>query len=381
MHRQQRVQTRELLASKDVTRALFAHLDSVKWLTGFAPHVQLGGNHFAGGPALVWYEDGHFTLIVLDMDAENARPFEDEPDGTLVTYKGYSVEEPITSTENLVRTLLETVGQPRTSGRVGVGAEKNALTAVLSESLRGAFGDAADVTAIDGWLVSLRMVKTDEELAKLRRCFALSDLGHRVARNETRSGRREIDVWADIHSAVNRDAGKRLPLGNDCVVGYRDPNNIGGWPLDYVIEEDTALIVDLSVGYQGYWGDSCGVYYATEPSDKQRAMHRVVQDALDYAISLIRPGVVASEVDRKVREFMERHGYPVYPHHTGHGVGVSIHEEPRITPYNDVELQAGMVIMLEPGIYFPGETSCRLEHGLLITADGADVLTKHIDRL
>ena len=74
-------------------------------------------------------------------------------------------------------------------------------------------------------------------------------------------------------------------------------------------------------------------------------------------------------------------GYPVYPHHTGHGVGVSGHEEPRIVPYNQIALAPGMVIMVEPGIYFPGETAIRLEDALLVTESGAEVLTRHDKRL
>ena len=376
MHEQQREQTADLLKSRGIDRALFTELDSVKWLTGFAPPIQLGQHHFAGGPAMVWYEDGYFTLIVLDMHAEAADAFDAEPDGTLLTYQGYTIQQPNTSSENLAAVLTDIIRRSGGKGKIGV--EKNALTAYLYESFSATLPAETETVPLDRWLVPLRMIKTEEEVVKLRRNFALSDLGQRIACEITRPGLREIDVWMALHSAISRDAGQRVPLGNDCIVGYREGNNIGGWPQDYVIEEDTALIVDLSTGYQGYWSDSCGTYYATEPNRKQIAMHRVVQDALDYAISLIRPGVMAKEVDQKVRQFIEKAGYPVYPHHTGHGVGVSIHEEPRIVPYSEIVLQAGMVILLEPGIYFPGETSVRLEHGLLITQDGAEVLTTHI---
>jgi Xaa-Pro aminopeptidase len=86
---------------------------------------------------------------------------------------------------------------------------------------------------------------------------------------------------------------------------------------------------------------------------------------------------VAREIDQKVRDFIAQAGYPVYPHHTGHGVGASGHEAPRIVPYNDEVLQEGMVIMLEPGIYFPGETGVRLEDAVLVNAGGAELLTHH----
>lgn len=373
MHQIQRERTRDVLKKNDISRAVFAHLDSVKWLTGYAPQVQLGGNHFAGGPALVWYEDGHFTLIVLDADAEAAGAFGDEPDGTILPYRGYAVEEPITSAENLAETLQEILTRSQSSSRVGV--ETHHLPGHLFERL----GDHADIVPIDRWLAPLRMIKTPEEIAKLRRNFELTDLGHRIAAKATRPGAREIDVWMAIHDAVNREVGYRVPLGNDCVVEYRDPNNIGGWPKDYVLREDTALVVDLSTAYQGYWSDSCNVYYATEPNERQAAVRRAISETLEFAISLIRPGVRCSEIDRRVKAFVERTGYPTYSHHTGHGVGVSVHEEPRIAPYNGTRLEEDMVIMLEPATYIPGETSCRLEHGLLVTADGAEVLTTHIE--
>jgi Xaa-Pro aminopeptidase len=199
---------------------------------------------------------------------------------------------------------------------------------------------------------------------------------HRVARRVIRPGLREIDLWAEIHGAIQREVGERVPLGNDCVVGYRQ-NNIGGWPGDLLVRQDDSVIVDLSTVRHGYWSDSCATYYATQPSAAQAAAHRMIEEALAFAISLVRPGVMANEIDRKVRGFIEERGYPVYPHHTGHGVGVTGHEEPRIVPYNEVPLAAGMVILLEPGTYVPGAWGVRLEDALLVTEDGADVLTTH----
>ena len=82
-----------------------------------------------------------------------------------------------------------------------------------------------------------------------------------------------------------------------------------------------------------------------------------------------------------MRHAVEAAGYPVYPHHSGHGVGVSGHENPRIVPYSEERLEAGMVVMLEPGIYFPGETGVRVEDGYLIGEDGAIQCTAHDKRL
>lgn len=376
MHQVQRGQTVELLKSKGIDRALFAHPESVKWLTGFAPPVQVGQNLFAGGPSLVWYEDGHFTLVVLDIYRADVAAFGQEPDGSVLTYTGYTIESPITSSENLAA-ALERLFQGAVSGKVGV--EARFLTAYLQDKLEKVAASDVEIVYIDNWLIPLRMIKTDEELLKLRNNFRLTDVGHAAARQAVHAGVLELDVWAAAQSAINRAAGRRVPLGNDCVVGYRE-NNIGGWPLDYEVRAGDSLIVDLSAIDQGYWSDSCATYYAGERSAKQEAMHRVATDALEYAISLVRPRVVARDIDQKVRQFIQDAGYTPHPHHTGHGVGLSGHEAPRIVPYSTEVLRAGMVIMLEPGIYFPGETSVRLEDGLLITADGAEILTSHDKR-
>jgi Xaa-Pro dipeptidase len=376
MHNEQRQQTIERLQQAGITRALFSHHESVTWLTGFAAPIQLGSHQFAGGPALVWYEDGHFTLIVLDWLRAHAGEFNAEADGNILTYEGYTIQQPIASATNLANVLTELLRKSGLSGAIGI--EAQTLPVALLQVLNTVMVGAA-ITPIDGWLLPLRMIKTAEELVKLRRNFALTDIGHIAARVATQVGQREIDVWTAVHSAIEREVGYRMPLGNDCIVTYREGegNNIGGWPLDYVIKEDTALIVDLSTRDAGYWSDSCGTYYPQSPTPQQAAMHRMAQEALDYAISLIRPGAVAREVDEKVREFVRKSGYPVYPHHTGHGVGVSPHEEPRIVPYSDTVLQAGMVIMLEPGTYLTNQTGVRLEDAVLVTPDGAEVLTTH----
>ncbi|MEZ4709750.1 MAG: Xaa-Pro peptidase family protein [Caldilineaceae bacterium] len=373
MHTEQRQRTHTRLQSAGLSHALFANEQSVRWLTGFAPPVQLGANLFAGGPALVWYEDGHFTLIVLDGLADHAAGFDQQPDCTLVTYPGYTIQQPIASADRLCEALQQVLPN---GGVKQIGVEQNAMPMRVMRELHQAMGSVLEIPAIDGWLEPLRMVKTDEEIAKLRANFALTDIGHAAARAATQEGQREIDVWAAIHSAIQQAAGQRIPLGNDCVVGYRQ-NNIGGWPLDLEIRAGDSLIVDLSTILHGYWSDSCATYYASPPTAAQIKRHQMLEEALDFAIALVKPGAVAREIDQKVRTFISDRGYPVYPHHTGHGVGLTGHEAPRIVPYCADVLEAGMVIMLEPGTYEPGVGGARLEDALLVTADGAEILTKH----
>ncbi len=364
MHEEQRQRAHELLRAQRIERALFSTAASVCWLTGFAPPVQLGPNPFAGGPPLVWYTAGEWTLIVLDAHAEAAATSAIP----VVSYLGYTIDAPIAGSDHLAAALRQVAGGPG-AGRVAV--EQQSLPLFL----RAVLPTDAEIAPIDGALAPLRMRKTAEEIAKLRANFALTDIGQATAREAVRPGRSEIDVWAAIHTAIQRAAGRRVPLGNDCTVGRRAHS--GGWPLDVTIEPGDSFVVDLSTHLHGYWSDSCATYYAGAPSPRQIAMHHTVTEALEFAISLVRPGAIAGEIDRQMREFMARAGYPLYFHHTGHGIGVSNHEEPRIVPYSDRQLEPGMVIMLEPGIYFPNETAIRLEDAVLVTESGAEILTRH----
>lgn len=375
MHEEQRRRATALLQSRQIDAALFASPASVTWLTGFAPSPQTGPHPFAGAPPLVWWDGERFTLLVVDGLAAAAAPFATASDGRVLTYLGYTIDAPIDGARHL-RMLLESLwaeaGGVRRIRRVGV--EGWALPAAVGGVLAAKIG--GDWVTIDHWLHPLRMVKTDEEVAKLRANFRLTDIAHAAARRAVGVGAREIDVWLAARSAVEAAAGQRVPMGNDCVVGYRQ-ENIGGWPLDYALRPGDSLIVDLSTILHGYWSDSCATYVAGEVSARQRAIHTVVSQALALGASLLRPGAVTGDIDRRLRQFIADAGYPVYPHHTGHGVGVTGHEAPRIVPYGQDVLAPGMVILLEPGIYFPGETGVRLEDAFLITDDGALQLTTH----
>jgi Xaa-Pro aminopeptidase len=217
------------------------------------------------------------------------------------------------------------------------------------------------------------MIKTAGEIAAMRRNYELITVAQNAAKEAVQPGKLELDVWHAIHTALQQAAQQTMPLGNDCTVGRRG----GGPPHPIEILETDSFVVDLSTILEGYWSDSCVTYYATAPSPKQIKMHRTAAEALDLAISLARPGAVAREIDGQVRGFITNAGFPVYPHHTGHGIGVMGHEAPRIVPHSDEVLQAGMVIMLEPGIYYPGETGVRLEHAVLVTEDGPEVLSTY----
>lgn len=363
MHRQQRQRTNQMLDEAGIELALFSHHDSVRWLTGFD----------LTAPAFMLYDHGNFTLLADEGFAE-AAAFAAEPGCSFVPIVGYTIQQPIDPLARMEDALRERLAEVnRSSGSVGV--EEKSLPLSLWQTVCDAL-PGCDHRSLEGKLLPLRAVKTEEELTRIREGFRLVTVGHQAGRKAVRLGQREIDVWTDVQTAVEREAGKWMQMGNDCIVGHR-PANIGAAPLDYEIIAKDSLILDLSVVVDGYWTDSCATYYAEQPTAQQVEMHKFVEEALDYAISLIRPGVVAQDIDSKVRSYMSAGGYEVYPHHTGHGIGLTGHEAPRIVPYNQERLQEGNVIMLEPGIYIPGVTSVRLEDAFLVTSNGVEQFSHH----
>lgn len=365
MHHEQRQRTTALLKARALDRALFSHPQSVTYLTGFAPALGVVPSPFLGHAAFVWYEMSHYTLLFQEGQEGRASA---GADLDLLPYSSYTLNAPIQIPKHQQAALKRLV-RP---GYGAIGIEEETLPLHLWRVLEP---HTDTFTTTDGLLEPLRMVKTEEELIALREAFRLTDVGFRIAEEHIQSGAREIDIWTAVQGGVEREVGARVALGNDCVVGSRQ-NNIGGWPEDYALTEGDSLIIDLSVSQGGYWSDGCRTFFAGETSRRQREVYGVVRDALEYGASLLEPGVEANKVDRELRRFIEERGHPAYPHHSGHSVGVHTHENPRITPYDETRLEAGMVVMLEPGVYYPGEFGVRLEDGFLVTESGVQPLTE-----
>ncbi|MDW5598435.1 M24 family metallopeptidase, partial [Conexibacter stalactiti] len=137
-----------------------------------------------------------------------------------------------------------------------------------------------------------------------------------------------------------------------------------------VVGDGELILCDLAPRVGGHWGDSCATVAVGEPPAAARAAHRRVHDALQRAIDAIRPGASAAEIDALTRAGLD------YPHHTGHGIGSSYHERPRLVPEAPGLLREGMVLALEPALY-ADDFGIRLEHVVRVTADGCEVLSRH----
>jgi Xaa-Pro aminopeptidase len=359
------------LKEHKLSAALLSDPHTLTWLTGYAPPIETGPSPFEGGPALAWYAAGQLVLILSDAEAAAAKA----TGAAVQDYVSYTIEAPVAGLRNQAEALSRVLGgSGALKGPVGV--EMNRLAAPLLAAVQEAL-PSARLQTLDGLLDPLRAVKSPPELERLRAALALCDLAQAETQKLIAPGKTEVEVWSAVRARLEVEAGGRLPVLADFVAGRRTAE-IGGLPGRYTLQAGDAVIADIVPRLDGYWGDNAGTHFVGEPPAELRKMHAIVLDALRRGLQAVKPGVKACDMDRLLRGLIVDQGYPVYPHHSGHGIGTSYHEEPRIVPYNQMSLEPGMVIALEPGIYVPEVGGVRLEDVVLVTAGGCEVLTRHL---
>ncbi|MGO9068485.1 M24 family metallopeptidase [Mycobacterium sp.] len=220
-------------------------------------------------------------------------------------------------------------------------------------------------------LRELRMVKDASEVDALRKAGAAIDRVHARVPEFLVPGRTEADVAADIAEAIVAEGHSEVAF---VIVGSgphgADPHHEYS---DREIRIGDIVVVDIGGSYEpGYNSDSTRTYSIGEPSPEVAQHYSVLQQAQRAAIEAVRPGVTAEQVDAAARGVLAEAGLAEYfVHRTGHGIGLSVHEEPYIVAGNDLPLQAGMAFSVEPGIYFPGRWGARIEDIVLVAQDGA----------
>lgn len=255
-------------------------------------------------------------------------------------------------------------------GRLAVEvAVTDAMPALHLLPLAGVLG-VVPVLATDV-LRRLRMIKDGAEIDALRKAGAAIDRVHARVPEFLVPGRTEADVAADIAEAIVTEGHSEVAF---IIVGSgphgADPHHECS---DRELRAGDIVVVDIGGPYEpGYNSDSTRTYSIGEPSQDVAQRYSVLQRAQQAAVDFVRPGVTAEQVDAVARDVLAEAGLAdAFVHRTGHGIGLSVHEEPYIVAGNDLPLEEGMAFSVEPGIYFPGQWGARIEDIVIVTADGA----------
>lgn len=234
----------------------------------------------------------------------------------------------------------------------------------------------ADWTPLEGLVESLRLVKTPAELEAIGRAAAIADQALAEVL-PTIAGRTEQAFALDLEMAMRRHGAERLAFETIVASGVRGslPH---GHPTQKIVEPGELVTIDFGAYVEGYHSDETVTVGVGPVSSRQRELFDLVHQAQAAGIAAVKPGVRVSEVDRAARSIIEQAGYgQAFGHGLGHGVGLQVHEEPYASPSpaQDVVLEPGMTITVEPGIYLPGFGGVRLEDTLAVTATGYRYLT------
>jgi Xaa-Pro aminopeptidase len=222
-----------------------------------------------------------------------------------------------------------------------------------------------------GVLRRLRMIKDAAEIDALRKAGAAIDRVHARVPEFLAPGRTEADVAADIAEAIVAEGHSEVAF---IIVGSgphgADPHHKCS---DRELRAGDIVVVDIGGPYEpGYNSDSTRTYSIGEPDPDVARRYAVLQRAQQVAVESVRPGVTAEQVDAAARDVLAAEGLAdAFVHRTGHGIGLSVHEEPYIVAGNGLRLEEGMAFSVEPGIYFPGHWGARIEDIVIVTADGA----------
>jgi Xaa-Pro aminopeptidase len=351
---------REHLATTRFDALLISHLPNIRYLCGFTGSA---GFLLVERSGSVFFSDVRYD-----------------------TQAGHEVKSAkvVIARKPVLQELAEWIvgrGKRRRGAAIGVEgehmtvAEKKRLADLLPSSLR--VRSAAPIVE------RLRMLKDEDELESIRAAVKLGASLFDRALEVLRPGVKETDVAAEMEYAARRAGAEEMSFPTIIASGARSalPH---GRATQQVIAPGGFVVCDFGVILGGYcsdqtrtvWvGGASGKSSGVAPKDARHA-YESVREAQQAAIAGVRPGISVAEVDSAARKVLGKAGLGRYfTHSTGHGVGLEIHEIPRVAAGQKEILRSGMVITIEPGVYFPGKWGVRIEDMVAINENGCELLT------
>jgi Xaa-Pro aminopeptidase len=262
-----------------------------------------------------------------------------------------------------------------------VGVEGQHLTVARFTWLERTLGPRPALVATEGMVEQFRLVKDAYEIDRLRVGGRMISDVARLVFGEVRRGRSERDIASSIDRLI-RQAGFSKSAFDTIVASGPNSALPHARPTERTLGEGDLVVLDFGGVYDSYCVDLTRTISVGPPSPRCREVHSAVLDAHDRAVAAVAPGVSRFAVDAAARDSLTAAGMgEAFGHGTGHGLGLEIHEDPRVTRWRpDVDargerLDTGMVFTIEPGAYFPSWGGVRIEDDVLVSAAGGELLT------
>jgi Xaa-Pro aminopeptidase len=339
------------MAHRAIKALLVTHLPDVRWLCGFT-----GSNAALAVTAssAMLFTDGRYTAQARE-----------ETRGARVTIAKKS------ALREACALLEQAAAHAAYDPAHTTVADLNLMRQAVSRAKRRGF-----FLALDAPLVSaLRMVKDGDEIALMRKAAHLGCRLFEEILPRIEAGATEIHVAAELEFLARGLGAEGMSFETIVASGARSSLPHGRASLARLPRKGFVTL-DFGVILNGYCSDMTRTVHIGGASREERSAYDAVLDAQEAAVQSVRPGVTCGEVDEAARRVLRKAGLAKwFTHSTGHGVGLEIHEQPRVAAGQETRLEPGMVITIEPGIYKPGNFGIRIEDMVAVTEKGARVLT------
>ncbi len=342
----------------DALKSLFASKNLDGYLVTGEKNMQYLTN-FSGGSALLIPDEEENVLFVHSVNYEAAKEEAKDVHVKLVRI-GENLDEEVSK---MITSL--------NLRRVGF----DSLKAASYLKMRNLLKETALETAED-LLWSLRKVKDQKEVHLIKKAADLTSRGMEKASEILEPGLKEREVAAEIEYEMRKAGSHGFAFESIVSSGPNSAFPHGGLG-ERVIEKGELVVIDIGAKVEGYCADLTRTFIIGRPLPKQAEIYRIIEEAQASAVTMIRSGIEAREVDKASRDYIAKMGYGEYfVHNLGHGLGLDVHEPPALGPKSSDILSVGNVVTVEPGIYIPKFGGVRIEDTILVLEERADKLTR-----
>jgi Xaa-Pro aminopeptidase len=271
--------------------------------------------------------------------------------------------------------LLDEISELLPSGPVRLAFEDADLTVRSHARLREQFDDRVELVAGGDLVEPLRAIKEPDEIQRIRRAAEIADAALRQVMADGLIGRTELEV-ADALEQSMRKLGARGPSFDSIVAAGPHGALPHAEPRPVKIGPGELVVIDWGAEFEGYCSDCTRTLATGDPGEPAQAVYELVRQAQLAGLQAVRTGVSGRDADLAARRVIDAGGHEEhFGHGLGHGVGLAIHEGPRLSRRSDSVLQTGNVVTVEPGVYLPGEFGVRIEDLVVVTDSGPEILT------
>ena len=343
---------RDLFPEAGIDALFVTRLVNIRYLTGFTGSAAL---LLVGPDEVLFVSDGRYK----DQSADQLA--------------AAGVEARIEISGNEQKKIVHDTAQAKRYGRVGL--EAHGVTWSQQRSFAGEWFPDAELVPTEGLIEGLRRVKDAGEVARIHAACSIADAAFSNVAGRLRDRPTELEFGLDLEFEMRRLGASAMSFEPIVAAG---PNGAKphARPSERRIEPGELLVLDFGCIVDGYCSDMTRTVSVGDPGPEARRMYDVVLESQRAGREAVRQGVEAAAVDKACRDVIAEAGWAdAFLHGTGHGVGLEIHEDPRVSATGRGTLAAGYVVTVEPGVYLTGIGGVRIEDTVVVTPDGCEILT------